>query len=112
MAGILTALLQSPSPSLIGIEEPELAVHPGALPLLVDYMKQASAHTQVLITSHSPELLDLVDAANLRVVERGVDGTTVAPLAHDQLDAVREKLCSTSDLLRAEGLRGEGHGDE
>ena len=110
MAGILTALLQSPSPSLIGIEEPELAVHPGALPLLVDYMKQASAHTQVLVTSHSPDLLDLVDAANLRVVERDDEGTTVAPLAREQLDALRNKLCSTSDLLRAEGLQGEGHG--
>lgn len=110
MAGILTALLQSPSPSLIGIEEPELAVHPGALPLLVDYMRQAGGHTQVLVTTHSPELLDLVDPADLRVVERTEDGTQVSSLAPEQLDTIRGRLCSTSDLLRAEGLHGAPRG--
>ena len=110
VAGLLTALLQSPSPSLIGIEEPELAVHPGALPLLVDYMKQAASTTQVLITSHSPELLDLVDPSCLRVVERGEGGTTVGPLAREQLDAVRNKLTTTGEILRAEGLSGEPRG--
>jgi predicted ATPase len=106
VAGLLTALLQSPGPTLVGIEEPELAVHPGALPLLVDFMKQAAAETQVIVTSHSPDLLDLVDPANLRVVDRGADGTTVAPLSRAQLDAVKSRLCSTSALLRAEGLQG------
>ena len=33
LTGILTALLQEPTPGLLGIEEPELTVHPGALPV-------------------------------------------------------------------------------
>lgn len=99
MAGILTALLQSPSPSLIGIEEPELVVHPSALPLLVDYMKQASTRTQVLITTQSPELLDLVDAGNLRVVERGDEGTTVAEAASTRRE--RSAIGSLADKPEA-----------
>ena len=37
MLGILAALRQDPSPGLIAIEEPELAIHPGALPLLREF---------------------------------------------------------------------------
>lgn len=107
LAALLTALLQDPAPSLIGIEEPELAVHPGALPILVDYLKEASRRTQVVITTHSPELLDLLPPESLRVVERVDGATTVRGLAADQKDLLRRHLYSTSELLRAEGLRGE-----
>jgi predicted ATPase len=107
IAALLTALLQEPPPSLIGIEEPELAVHPGALPILVDYLKEASQRTQVVITTHSPELLDLLPPESLRVVERVDGATTVRDLAADQKELLRKHLYSTSDLLRAEGLRGE-----
>ena len=78
-------------PRSSAFEEPELAVHPGALPLLVDFMKQAAAETQVIVTSHSPELLDLVDnvGENLRVVERGDEGTTVARLTAARAASMR-----------------------
>ncbi|HEU4409505.1 MAG TPA: AAA family ATPase [Polyangiaceae bacterium] len=119
IAALLTALLQQPPPSLIGIEEPELAVHPGALPTLADYLKEAATRTQVVITTHSPELLDLLPPESLRVVERIDGATTVKELAADQRTMIRERLFSTSELLSAEGLRGEpgegppaGGGDE
>ncbi len=105
VAGILTALLQEPPLTLIGIEEPELTVHPGALPLLYDYLKQASAHSQVLVTTHSPELLDLFDADDVRVVERADGVTTVSPLDKTQRDAVRQRLLTLGDLVRMEGLK-------
>ena len=44
--------------TLIGIEEPELTVHPGVLPMLYDFLIQASRRSQVLITTHSPDLLN------------------------------------------------------
>ena len=58
--GVLVALLQSNGrpPTLIGIEEPEVALHPAAVGILVDAIRDASQHTQVIITSHSPDLLD------------------------------------------------------
>ncbi|MFL6201237.1 MAG: AAA family ATPase [Thermoanaerobaculia bacterium] len=105
VAGIVTALLQEPPVPVIGIEEPELTVHPGAIPLLYDFLKQASLRSQVLVTTHSPELLDLVDADDVRVVLRGEEGTTVAPMSATQRDAVRGGLLSLGDVLRTEGLQ-------
>lgn len=104
IAGLLTALLQDPPLKLIGIEEPELTVHPGALPVFFDFLREASRRSQILLSTHSPELLDLLDPSEILIVSR--DGTTqVAPMASDQIDLVKQHLLSTSDLLRAEGLR-------
>lgn len=105
VAGIVTALLQEPPVPLIGIEEPELTVHPGAIPLLYDFLKQASRRSQVLVTTHSPELLDQMEAEEVRVVVRGPDGTTVSPMSGPQRTAVREGLLTLGEVLRTEGLQ-------
>jgi predicted ATPase len=107
MAGIITALLQEPPLTLIGIEEPELTIHPGALPLLYDYLKEASTRSQVIITTHSPELLSLLNADEVRVVERHDGVTTVSPMEESQREAVKERLLTLGDLMRMEGLRPE-----
>lgn len=49
---------QSRHPSLIVIEEPERSLHPDWLNVLSDILDQLSLKTQVLITTHSPKLLD------------------------------------------------------
>jgi predicted ATPase len=108
IAAILTALFQEPPPSLIGFEEPELSVHPGALPILFDFLKEASTRSQILFTTHSPDLLDLMPIDGIRVVERHDGITTVAPVDERQRELVRKRLITTSDLLHAEGLRPEG----
>ncbi len=106
-AGILTALLQSPPLTLLGIEEPELTIHPGAIPVLYDFFRQAARTSQVLLTTHSPELLDLLDVEEVRVVERKDGITRIAPLAAEQRDAVKRSLLTPGELLRSEGLRPE-----
>ncbi|KYF61526.1 hypothetical protein BE11_19270 [Sorangium cellulosum] len=112
-AAMLTALYQEPAPALLGFEEPELGVHPGAIPLLFDFLKEASTRSQILLTTHSPDLLDLVHIDDVRVVERRSGATTVARVEERQREIVRKRLMSTSDLLHAEGLRPEGSaGDE
>jgi predicted ATPase len=40
------------------IEEPEAGLHPDALRLVADALKEASARTQLVITTHSAELVD------------------------------------------------------
>jgi predicted ATPase len=99
VAGIVMALLQEPPLPLIGIEEPELTVHPGAIRLMVDYLKQAAKRSQVIITTHSPDLLDLLDAEQIRVVTRESGATSVDRMQEDQRDAVREGLLSLGELL-------------
>ena len=107
MAGIITALLQEPPLTLIGIEEPELTVHPGALPLLYDFLVQASERSQVLITTHSPDLLSLLKPKEVRVVERHEGITTVTRMHESQRTAVHKRLFTPGDLMRMEGLRQE-----
>ncbi|MEM9453792.1 MAG: AAA family ATPase [Myxococcota bacterium] len=107
VAGIISALLQEPPVPVIGIEEPELTVHPGAIPLLYDFLHQATERSQVIITTHSPEMLDHVEAGDVRVVERRDGVTTVRPIASHQQQAVRGRLSSLGDLLRGPGLEQE-----
>lgn len=107
IAAILTALVQQPPLTLVGIEEPELAVHVAALPLVMDYLDQASRSSRVVVTTHSTEFLDFVPVSSIRVVER-LDGTTrVARMDEGQLDLVKQRLTSPGELLRSQGLFAE-----
>jgi predicted ATPase len=55
----LLAILCHPSPPpLICIEEPELGLHPDVLPALAKLLEEASNRTQLLITTHSADLVD------------------------------------------------------
>jgi len=103
VAGIITALVQDPPLTLIGIEEPELTVHVGAIPLLYDYLKQASRREQVLLTTHSIELLELLDVDDIRVVERRHGVTSVACVRQDQRDTVKRRLMTVGEIISMEG---------
>lgn len=106
VAGIITALLQDPPVPVLGIEEPELTVHPGAISLLYDFLTQATQRSQVIVTTHSPELLDLVAPEKVRVVARDVEGrTTVASMDPTQRDTVKKRLMTLGEIMRVEGLR-------
>lgn len=107
--GVLVALFQGNrdySPTLIGIEEPETALHPAASAALREALTRASAKTQVMVTSHSPDLLDDrsigVDAF-LAVVSEGGE-TRIAPLDEASRDALRQQLFSAGELLRLNQL--------
>ena len=69
--GLIVAAIQEPSPSLIAVEEPEANIHPGALEAINDIINIAAQRTQVVVTTHSPDLLDTkwIQPENLRVVE-------------------------------------------
>jgi predicted ATPase len=110
-AALLTALLQQPLPTLLGIEEPELMVHVGVLPLLLEYIEQAATQTQVILSTHSADLLDHVPMQCIRVVGCDAAGTSVRPLAPDQARLVQAHLTTAGALLREEGLQSEAaHG--
>ncbi len=107
VAGILTALLQEPSLPVLGIEEPEQTVHPGALLLLYDYLREASTRSQVFVTTHSPILLNHLNLEDCRmfVVGRGEDGTAVSPLTMSQIASIDRDLLSLGELMMAGDLR-------
>ena len=61
MLALMTALFGETESSLIGIEEPENYVHPTALAAFAKCLKQARDRVQILVTTHSPLLLDFLD---------------------------------------------------
>lgn len=108
---ILTAMLDTAgeSPSPIGIEEPETALHPAAAGVLLDSIRDAAESRQIIVTSHSPDLLDSesIQPDELLAV-RSVQGTTLVnrPDAAAQV-ALRENLFTAGDLLRTDQLQPE-----
>jgi predicted ATPase len=107
--GILTALFQGNSdymPSLIGIEEPETALHPSASGALRQALQHASEHTQVIVTSHSPELLDdlSITADSLLIVVANAGETSIATIDEASRGMIRDHLFSAGQLLRLNQL--------
>jgi predicted ATPase len=85
---ILLAIYPLEPPTLIALEEPESAVHPGAAAILAEAIQEAGLRTQVLITSHSPDLITRFDPACLRAVERVEGITRIAVIAENQMIAI------------------------
>ena len=65
----LLAILCDPEPPpLVCIEEPELGLHPDILPNLADLLREASARTQLIVTTHSDILVDAMTATPESVI--------------------------------------------
>ena len=79
----LFVLYDSDPPPLIGIEEPENFVHPKLLRDLGEECLIASQSSQILVTTHSPYLLDSLKPNQLRVLNRGKDGFTTTRTVSD-----------------------------
>jgi len=70
---LATALLSPVISPLIAIDEPEAGLHPRLLPIVADMIKTASERTQVLVTTHSPDLLSRFDISDVAVMTRDDD---------------------------------------
>ena len=105
--GILLSLYQTPEPALIVIEEPEQTVHPAVLSVLAEAFKEVSETTQVLITTHSPQLIEHFEPEHIRVVTMPDGMTRISPLKSSQREAVQRGLMGLSEFMAAEGLQPE-----
>lgn len=104
---IFLSLYQVPPPNFLALEEPELTIHPGLIGLLADAFKEVSQHTQLLITTHSPYLLDYFEPEQIRVVSMSEGQTGVYEIRRSQLEAVKERLMTLSEVMALDGLRPE-----
>ena len=109
MLALMTALYGDPDTNLIGIEEPENYVHPTALSSFVEYLLDARDRVQLLVTTHSPLLLDaLNDPAAVRVVQRSGNGET-SVVKEENPEGVRKAL-DTSGFGLGEFYQTKGFG--
>jgi len=70
----LTVLYSAEPPAIIGIEEPENQLHPKLLSVLAEELREASAASQVFVSTHSPYLVDEMRAEEVWLLHRGEAG--------------------------------------
>lgn len=89
---LMAALFAEGKPGLVGIEEPENYVHPRALGELGKLIGSASHNLQILVTTHSPILLNAIqDPDVVRVIARTPgEGTTLSQSG--STDEIRDAL--------------------
>ncbi len=85
--------------SLVAFEEPENRIHPYLLETLVDLARKAPC--QVIITTHSPYLLDHVKPEEVYVVEKPGTETIVKKLSKTK------EVHAVKKLLEEGGTLGE-----
>jgi predicted ATPase len=112
--GVLLALFQATRgknefngfPPLIGLEEPETALHPAAAKALLSGLREAAKHTQILVTSHSPDLLDDPDISteSIFAVDNVEGVTALGPIDEAGRLALKDSLFTPGELLRQNQL--------
>ena len=90
---LLAILLDPEPPPLVGIEEPEVGVHPDLIPKLADLLVDASRRCQLVVTTHSDILVDALSERpdSVVVCEKHDGQTTMARLDAGHLTHWLEK---------------------
>ncbi len=114
--GVLVSLFQysngdGPIVRVVGIEEPETALHPAAAGLLLDALREASERMQVIVTSHSPDLLDSQELStdSIVAVVNAEGESQIARVDQAGREALKEGLCTAGELLRLDQLFPDPH---
>jgi predicted ATPase len=109
MLAYLTVLYDPEPPQLIGIEEPENQLHPRLLPELSEECRQASARSQLMVTTHSPFFVNGLNPDEVRVLHRDQHGYTESNRTAD-IKGILEHIEAGAQLghLWMEGFFGIG----
>ena len=97
----LFAMLHDPSPpKLTCLEEVDHGFHPHALDRLVERLREASERTQIIVATHSPALVNRVNADELIIFERdpSTNATRVGDLSPEQI----QQMADASELRLGE----------
>ena len=97
VAEILRAILR-PQASVLLVEEPETSVHPGLLRKLLAEVDSYSINCQVILTTHSPQVVASSQPEEVRLVRRHQGRTVIDPLTPQQLTRVGEYLAEDGTL--------------
>jgi predicted ATPase len=83
----LIAMLKSPDPPpLICIDEPELGLHPDWIKLVAELLQSAASRTQVVVTTHSPQLVSQVSPDQIIVADKENGETKLTRLSAEVLE--------------------------
>ncbi|MBY8881691.1 AAA family ATPase [Actinacidiphila acidipaludis] len=111
LTGVLAALFQpralNGSIPFVGIEEPEISLHPPMLGALYDALVAASHNTQVMVTTQSADLLDNpeADPSHLLVARDDGHGSTIGPIDGSGRRLLTDGVLTLPELLRSGEMR-------
>ena len=86
---------------IIFLEEPELGIHPDQLQKLLNLIRQVSREHQVILTTHAPQVLDMLAKDEL-------DRITVCELNPEKGTQFR-KLSAAKKAKAKAYMKGEGY---
>ena len=102
---LLAILLDPDPPPIIGLEEPEIGIHPDLIPGISDLLVEASDRCQLLITTHSSMLVETMTeyAESVVICEKHQGQTTMKRLKESEIDYLLHnyrlgELWSSGDL--------------
>lgn len=105
----LATLLLQPhelQPATIIVDEPELGLHPYAITIFAEMVKQLSDEKQIIISTQSVELLNEFEADDVIVVDRSENGSVFKRLNSEELEMWLEEDYSLGDLWKKNVLGG------
>ncbi|MGJ0153927.1 AAA family ATPase [Streptomyces sp. CH8.1] len=79
LLGLLAMLYDPRPPALTCVEEIDHGLHPQALELIVERMREASQRTQFIVATHSPALVDRLEPHEFVVCDRDESGASIIP---------------------------------
>jgi predicted ATPase len=77
---------------LICIDEPEAGLHPDWIRLIAELLESAATRTQLIVTTHSPELVSNIKPDHVVVVEKEEGATTLSRLTEEELAGWLDKF--------------------
>jgi len=101
-------------PALLGFEEPENGIHPRRIRMIADLLKSRTetGDTQLIVTTHSPILPDMISDENLYICRKEQGHTMIEPFSTlgdlwrgkdiDKALDTEEKLCTSERILRGD----------
>ncbi|MDH6227830.1 AAA family ATPase [Streptomyces sp. MJP52] len=95
LLGILALLYDPDPPAFTCIEEIDHGLHPQALELIVQRLREASGRTQFIVATHSPALVNRLRPEEFIVCDRDEDGASVIPAM--TVEHVREIVEESGD---------------
>lgn len=89
---LLVILVDPTPPPLVVIEEPELGLHPDILPAIRDLLVDASRRCQLVVSTHSTQLVDAMTehAESVLVCEKQEGSTCLTRLSQSEIDKWRK----------------------
>ncbi|OXI89090.1 hypothetical protein CFB50_11560 [Burkholderia sp. AU33423] len=93
----LIAMLYEPS-SVMLLEQPEDGIHPGLLTRFAHALLSYTDPMQLVLTSHSPAIINIIGAKNIRIVQAPEGETNIHALSEDELVKADQYVDSTGQL--------------